>query len=337
MGASRYGAAMGVVVVTGAAGFVGSHLSERLVQEGATVRGIDRFSDYYARSDKELNLTALRRETAFSLLEHDLAELSVDALASLFRGADCIFHQAAQPGVRRSWDMFEVYTQDNIVGTQHVLEAARQAGVQRVVYASSSSVYGNTAIRPTPETALPQPHSPYGVTKLAAEHLAELYRQNYALSTVSLRYFTVYGPRQRPDMGFHRFVEQALQGERIRLFGDGSATRNFTFVADVVEANLAAMRLPANTVSTHGGVYNVGGGSQVGMREALVLLDQLLREQGQVGLAFEAGEPQAGDVDHTACEGSRAQAVLGFSPKIDLANGLRQQIAWHLARRQSAG
>lgn len=302
-------------LVTGAAGFVGSTLSERLLDLGHEVRGVDRFSDYYPRPIKEKNLARLRDEPRFSLAEADLA--TVD-LAPLVEGVDVVFHQAAQAGVRASWgESFRSYTQDNVLGTQRVLEASLKAGVRKVVYASSSSVYGDTTDLPMREASYPRPHSPYGVTKLAAEHLCELYRRNFGLPTASLRYFTVYGPRQRPDMGFNKFIAAWLAGEAIRVYGDGHQTRDFTFVADIVSANVLAM------AEGKDGVFNIGGGSRVSLVEVL----ELLREVMDLPAAkIEHGGKQAGDVTHTWADCARAHTELGFSPTTRLREGLAAQV-----------
>ncbi len=310
-------------LVTGSAGFVGSNLSERLLDLGHEVVGVDRFSDYYPRPIKEDNLRRLRDEPRFSLVEADLA--TVD-LAPLVEGVEVVFHQAAQAGVRASLgESFRSYSQDNVVSTQRILEAAMKAGVRKVVYASSSSVYGDTTDLPMRETSFPRPYSPYGVTKLAAEHLAELYRHNFGLPTASLRYFTVYGPRQRPDMGFHKFIEAWLRGDAIRVFGDGEQTRDFTFIADIVDANVSAMA-PGVT-----GVFNTGGGSRISLSGMLATLREVM---DLPGARVEHINPQAGDVTHTWADCARAQAELGFSAKTKLRDGLAAQVEHQRAARK---
>ena len=225
-------------LVTGAAGFIGSSLCDRLLADGHEVRGVDCFLDYYPRAMKEKNLVSARADPRFDFCEASLVDAD---LRSLCDGVAWIFHQAAQAGVRSSWGRdFQVYSENNIYATQRLLEVARDTGVARFVYASSSAVYGDTPVRPMREDARPEPVSPYGVTKLAAEHLCWLYWKNYGLETVALRYFTVYGPRQRPDMAFHRFLKAARRGEDVVLYGDGEQSRDFTFVSDAVEANVAA-------------------------------------------------------------------------------------------------
>jgi nucleoside-diphosphate-sugar epimerase len=308
-------------LVTGAAGFIGSHLSERLIDLGHEVIGVDRFSDYYARAYKKANLERLRDEPRFRMIVKDLAECEIEPLLD-----DCevVFHQAAQAGVRASWgDSFETYLRDNVLSTQRLLEAARRSGVRKVVVASSSSVYGEAHALPMVEASPTEPFSPYGVTKLAAERLAELYRHNFGLPTVSLRYFTVYGPRQRPDMAFHKFIESTLDGGEIKVFGDGQQTRDFTFVADIVEANL---RAAADGVA---GVFNVGGGSRVTLREVLATLAEVA---GSVRVVSQGRE--AGDVRDTWADISAAAAAMRYAPRVALRQGLAAQVAWHLRRRR---
>jgi UDP-glucose 4-epimerase len=306
-------------LVTGAAGFIGSHLSERLLREGHEVTGVDCFLDYYPRAQKERNLMVARRDRRFRFLEEDLVRAD---LAFIVRDVDWVFHQAAQAGVRASWGReFHVYTENNVFATQRLLEAARDEGVRRFVYASSSSVYGDATELPTREERRPQPVSPYGVTKLAAEHLSWLYWRNHGLETVSLRYFTVYGPRQRPDMAFHRFLKAALLGEEIVLYDDGEQTRDFTFVSDAIDANLAAA-----TLGSAGAVYNVGGGSQVSLNEVL----ETVTEVSGRAIRVRREERQKGDVRHTAADCSRARADLGVTPRVRLEEGLRRQWEWIL-------
>jgi nucleoside-diphosphate-sugar epimerase len=303
-------------VVTGVAGFIGSHLAERLVADGHDVVGIDRYTDYYPRATKENNVARLRQSSRFELIEDDLTTMD---LRPVLEGASVVFHQAAQPGVRASWgSTFTSYVSDNVLATQRLLEAAKASGTRKVVAASSSSVYGQTDDLPMRETSLPRPYSPYGVTKLAAEHLCELYRTNFGVPTVSLRYFTVYGPRQRPDMGFHRFIGAVLRDRPIRVFGDGKQTRDFTFVADAVEANL----LSANDDKV--GVFNIGGGSRATLLEVLATLGEVAGRP--VRIEHQGDEP--GDVRHTWADTTRARQVLGFSPGRALRDGLAAQFDW---------
>ena len=303
-------------LVTGVAGFIGSHLAERLVADGWEVAGADCFTDYYPRSVKESNLVHLREEPRFKLTELDLAS---EDLSPLLEGVDAIFHQAAQAGVRSSWgESFSQYTHNNVLATQRLLEAAKDRSIRKFVYASSSSVYGATTDLPMRESSLPKPYSPYGVTKLAAEHLCELYRHNFGVPTVSLRYFTVFGPRQRPDMGFNRFIRFALSGQSLPIYGNGEQTRDFTYVSDIVEANVLALKDDAT------GVFNIGGGSQVTLNHVL----SLLREIMDLPLPVEHQERQSGDSPHTSASLTAAGDILGFTPHVGLREGISAQVEW---------
>ncbi len=304
-------------VVTGAAGFIGSSLVDSLLADGHQVVGVDAFTDYYERSVKESNLQAALRNSSFRLLEGRVQDL---ALEPILGGQEVVFHLAAQAGVRASWGReFSHYTDHNVLGTQRVLEAALQAGRPRVVYASSSSVYGDSDVLPLREDAPCRPVSPYGVTKLAGEHLAVLYAKSFALPTVSLRFFTVYGPRQRPDMAFHRFLKAARDGEAIRVFGDGRQTRDFTYVSDIV----AAIRAAAVS-GRPGSVYNVGGG------ERLALLDVLRTMEGVTGRPFRIvhEDAQKGDMKDTFADTSAARRDLAFRSTVALGEGLEREWAW---------
>jgi len=314
-------------VVTGAAGFIGSTLCEHLVDEGHDVVGVDNFTDYYEPAAKEANLASrLRGEERFELRRLDLATADLDPV---FEGAEVVWHLAGQPGVRLSWsEGFASYVERNVLATQRVLEAARRSGVGRVVYASSSSVYGNAERYPTKETDRPEPYSPYGVTKLAAEHLCVLYAANWGLPTVSLRYFTVYGPRQRPDMAHHRLCEAAIGGSPFPLYGDGSAVRSFTYVDDVVAATAAAGTVAGVAPGT---VLNVAGGSEVSMRELIDLVGQLAGSP----LNLEAHPAQAGDATRTGGDITAINAALGWAPTTSLADGVAAQLSWHRNRRSA--
>jgi len=305
-------------LVTGAAGFIGSHLCERLLLEGHAVIGLDVFSDYYPRPLKAANLAPLLAHPQFRFLEQDLTRAD---LAPIAAEADHIFHQAGQPGVRPSWGKdFDVYVDCNIRATQRLLEACKgSARLRRLVFASSSSVYGDTHDLPLRERSLPQPFSPYGVTKLAAEHLCGLYHANHGVPTVALRYFTVYGPRQRPDMGFNKFIQAALQDRPIPVYGDGEQTRDFTYVADAVEANWLALQ-PAAV----GKVFNIGGGSRVSVNQVLATLEEILGRP----IRRERGPSQPGDVRHTLADTSLARDLLGFLPRVSLREGLANEVAW---------
>jgi UDP-glucose 4-epimerase len=308
---------MRTVLVTGVAGFIGSHLAERLVAEGHAVRGVDCFTDYYPRPMKEANLEGLRREPRFELVEADLCETD---LAPLLRGVTAVFHEAAQAGVRRSWGKdFLSYARNNVVASQRVLEGCKDAQSARVVYASSSSVYGDSDDMPLRESSLPRPVSPYGVTKLAAEHLCRLYTVNYGVPTISLRYFTVYGPRQRPDMAFHIFIRAMLEGRALEVYGDGEQTRDFTYVSDIVDANVRAM-----TRGTPGEVYNIGGGTRLSLTAVIDLLEEI----GGVKVRREMKDVQKGDVRHTLADVTRAERDLGYVRQVVLKEGLTREYLW---------
>ena len=304
-------------IVTGAAGFVGSNLTERLLDAGAHVTGVDCFTDYYARSLKETNLDRFRDHARFHLVETEIA--SAD-WTDLLTDVTHVFHLAAQAGVRRSWGAdFSIYTACNVDATQVLLEACAGRTLERFVYASSSSVYGDGVAIPMREDARPQPVSPYGVTKLAAEHLCHLYWTNYHVPTVSLRYFTVYGPRQRPDMAFNRFLRAILADKPITLYGDGEQTRDFTFVDDAVTATVAA----ANR-GTAGSVYNIGGGACVSMNH---VLDLMATCTGRVPtIAREA--VQRGDMRDTYADTTLAKQDLSFTPAVRLEDGIRAEHEW---------
>lgn len=304
-------------LVTGGAGFIGSTLSERLLEQGASVRAIDAFTDFYPRPLKERNLENLRGRAGYEFIEGDLRDLDLSAALD---GVTHVFHLAAQAGVRRSWGKeFQVYTGLNVDSTQRLLEACATKPIERLVYASSSSVYGDEVAIPMTETALPQPVSPYGVTKLAAEQLCHLYFVNYGVPAVSLRYFTVYGPRQRPDMGFHRFFSAVLSGQPLIQFGDGLQTRDFTFVADAVTATAtAAVR------GVPGRVYNIGGGSRVSLRE---VFDLIARVSGREVTIDQQG-PQKGDMRDTYADTTLARQDLAFAPSVTLEEGLRAMWRW---------
>jgi UDP-glucose 4-epimerase len=304
-------------LVTGGAGFIGSHLSERLLSQGARVTAIDAFTDFYPRPLKERNLEQLRGRDGYAFVEGDLRQLD---LPKLLDGITHVFHLAAQAGVRRSWGAdFQVYTGLNIDATQRLLEACVGKPIERLVYASSSSVYGDAVEIPMVETALPQPVSPYGVTKLAAEQLCYLYHSNYQVPTVSLRYFTVYGPRQRPDMGFNRFFTAVLNGRPLVQFGDGLQTRDFTFVADAAKATAdAAVR------GVPGRVYNIGGGARVSLKEVFDLIAQVSGRQ----VTIDHQPSQKGDMRDTYADTTRARTDLGFQPSVTLEEGLRAMWQW---------
>jgi UDP-glucuronate 4-epimerase len=299
-------------LVTGAAGFIGSHLSEALIARGDEVLAIDSFTDYYDPARKRENARG------FEVVEADLAS---DDLGPLVTGVDGVFHLAGQPGARSFGSVFADYLVRNTLATQRLFEAAAASGV-KVVFSSSSSVYGDAETYPTPETADTHPNSPYGVTKLACEHLAGAYARSSGLDCVLLRYFTVYGPRQRPDMAFARIVEALAEGQPFEVYGDGSQSRSFTYVGDVVEATIAALGAPA------GALYNVGGGEETTLREAIDQLEALAGRSLDVTYTPAA----RGDMKRTRADTERIQAELGWSAKTALAEGLAAHWKWASAR-----
>jgi nucleoside-diphosphate-sugar epimerase len=311
------------VLVTGAAGFIGSHLCEWLLAQGDDVHGVDAMTDYYDPWRKEQNIRPLLDWDRFVFTQADLLDAPLD---TFLEGIDVVYHLAGQPGVRPSWgEEFAIYVERNVLATQRLLEAVRQAPIWKLVYASSSSVYGNAEALPTGEHLRPQPVSPYGVTKLAAEHLCELYRENFGVPTVSLRFFTVYGPRQRPDMAFKRLVEAAVGGKSFLLYGDGEQTRDFTYVDDIVHA----LRLAA--LSPWYGVANLGGGSRVSMNEVIALVSSLAMPVDLVRL------PTAkGDVRHTAADTTTARTAFGYQPRTSVAEGLAAMVAAERAMAEMA-
>ena len=314
-------------LVTGCAGFIGSHLAEALLATGHEVVGVDCFSDNYPRAHKQANLAAARDHDRFTFAAADL--VTVDA-ERLLDGIDVVFHLAAEPGVRSSWGRrFDRYLRNNVRATQRLLEASAARPERRIVYASSSSVYGESERLPTPEDATPQPLSPYGVTKLAAEQLCRLYHANHGVDAVALRFFSVYGPRQRPDMAFRCFCEAAVAGTPIELYGDGRQTRDFTFVGDVV----AAARAAAVAGGVAGQVYNIGGGARVSLAETLELLAGIAGRP----LDVRRRERESGDVQDTGADIDRARAELGFAPATSLADGLRAEFEWVREREQQLG
>lgn len=305
------------VLVTGAAGFIGSTLADALTRRGDDVVGVDCFTDYYGRDIKERNLAPLRTRANFRFVEDRLQTTPLDALLD---GVTHIYHLAAQAGVRKSWGQdFLTYTSHNVDATQRLLEAVKTRPITRFVYASSSSVYGDHVAIPMREDAMVQPLSPYGVTKLAAEHLCLLYTANYGVPTVSLRFFTVYGPKQRPDMGFHRFIRAALADAPITLYGDGEQTRDFTYVDDIVSALVAA-----GDRGRPGAVYNIGGGSRVSINDVLAQIGHLAGRP----LDIRREAAQKGDMRDTFADTSLARAELGFAPATSLAEGLRAEFEW---------
>jgi nucleoside-diphosphate-sugar epimerase len=290
-------------LVTGCAGFIGSHLTESLLADGATVLGVDCFNDNYGRRQKLHNLETARDWDQFDFVPVDLSR---GELHELVEECDTVYHLAAEPGVRSSWGLrFDQYLRNNVLATQLLLEAMRDQPGKRFVYASSSSIYGEAEALPTPEATTPRPFSPYGMTKLAAEHLCSLYHGNHGVDTVALRYFSVYGPRQRPDMAFNIFC------------------RAFTYVGDVV----AATRAAASIAEATGGTFNVGGGSRTALAEAI----DLIREFGGRPLEVAHLPMQDGDVRDTGADTTLARETLGYAPSTSFADGLEAEFEWVVA------
>lgn len=304
------------VLVTGCAGFIGSSLSLELLEKGYEVIGIDSFTENYTKWIKNRNMDQLINYPSFSYVQGSLLTLD---LPLLLKSVSYIFHQAAIPGVRSSWgNDFQKYVDYNILATQKLLEAAKHSFIEKMIYASSSSIYGQTHGK-TAENQLPTPFSPYGVTKLAGEHLCKLYHTNYGVPTVSLRYFTVYGPGQRPDMAFHKFIRNMLAQKEITIYGDGEQTRDYTYIADAVTANLLAMEK-----GRPGEVYNIGGSSRVKLLDVINIIAKMMNVEPILSYV----EAQPGDPQHTWADISKARTELGYNPAYPLEEGLRQQVAY---------
>ncbi|MFA5771223.1 MAG: NAD-dependent epimerase/dehydratase family protein [Thermoplasmata archaeon] len=312
-------------IVTGAAGFIGSHISEKLIESSHEVIGIDCFTDYYARELKMKNIEKLMSHKAFKLIDKNILDLNLKKLIS---DADYIFHEAAQPGVRASWgESFDIYLRDNVMATQRILEACKNTKIKKLIYASSSSVYGDCEL-PMREHLPVRPVSPYGVSKLAAENLCYLYWKNYNIPITALRYFTVYGPRQRPDMAFNRFIRSIIKNEEIVVFGDGKQTRDFTYVSDAVNANMLAMKSKVDW-----GVFNIGGGSRITLKEVIRIMEDTVGKKAKVRYI----EKQKGDVEHTIADVSNAQDILNYKTSTNLADGLKKEYEWILENRRFMG
>ena len=302
-------------LVTGCAGFIGSHLVDRLLQMGYEVAGIDCFTDYYSSQIKKTNISKALAHPNFRLIEQNILDIDRDK----FPEVDHVFHLAAQAGVRASWGKnFEIYARNNIEATQRLLESYKGREIQKFVYASSSSVYGEAEL-PMREDSLLKPVSPYGVTKLAAENLCNLYYRNYHLPIISLRYFTVYGPRQRPDMAIHRFVRAVLNGEEITVYGDGEQTRDFTYVDDVVNATLLAAKS-----GVAGEVLNIGGGGRMSVNQLIKKIEKITGKKAKLKYT----EGQKGDVKDTLANITKAKEILNWQPTVKIEEGLEHYIAW---------
>ncbi|MFB0566863.1 MAG: NAD-dependent epimerase/dehydratase family protein [Candidatus Aminicenantaceae bacterium] len=306
-----------ICLVTGAAGFIASHLCKRLLKEGFSVIGVDSFTDFYPEWIKKKNIEQLGKEKDFEFITEDLENLD---LKKLLKQSDNVFHLAAQPGVRTSWGQnFSVYIKNNIQVTQKLLEVAKEIPLNKFIYASSSSVYGLCHDLPMTEESHLHPISPYGVTKLAAEQLCSLYFKNYAVPTISLRFFTVYGLGQRPDMAFHKFFKAIIEGKEIMVYGDGKQTRDFTYIDDIIEANLAALNR-----GKIGEVYNIGGGNQEKLEDIFPLLEEVCQKK----INIKKIEWQKGDVRHTYADIGKAQKDLNYFPQTYLKEGLKEEWIW---------
>ncbi|MFC1509226.1 GDP-mannose 4,6-dehydratase [Candidatus Omnitrophota bacterium] len=314
------------IVITGAAGFIGSFLSEQLLKLGHDVTGIDNFNDYYSSNIKRLNSISLLKSDTFHLVESDVQNLDT----SILKSADYIFHLAGQPGVRSSWGPdFKGYVDNNILVTQRILEAVKHsAALKKFVFASSSSVYGNAQELPLKETARPNPVSPYGVTKLTAENLCSVYSYNYHIPIVSLRFFTVYGPRQRPDMAFHRFFKAHLGQKSITVFGDGSQTRDFTYVADIVNGILSSAFTQSDSIFT---LLNLGSGKRIALSEVIDMIGAITEKPLQVNYM----PSEKGDMTDTLADITRARELIGYAPSVELRDGLQEEYSWICTNREA--
>lgn len=300
-------------LVTGCAGFIGSNITETLLQRGYDVVGIDSFTDYYPRSIKERNIQNILRNSNFRLISEDILKMVT------FPEVDIIFHLAAQPGVRSSWgDKFYIYCNNNIDATQKLLEFYKEKSIKKFVYSSSSSIYGDAEL-PMRENCIPKPVSPYGVSKLAGENLSYLYWSNYNMPTIALRYFTVYGPRQRPDMAINKFVTAILEGKEIPIFGDGKQRRDFTYISDVVDANILA-----SECSETGKAFNIGGGSDISVNDLISLISELAETPAKIRYT----ETQKGDVRDTLADTHSSMEYLHWAPQVNIKEGLTRYIQW---------
>lgn len=306
-------------LVTGCAGFIGSHLVEELLNRNYQVTGIDCFTDYYPRDYKEKNMEKFINNSNFTFYEQNLLNLDL----SKFVNVDYIFHEAAQAGVRKSWGKdFKIYIDNNILATQKLLEVCKDIKtLEKFVFASSSSVYGDVKELPMKENSYPNPLSPYGASKLACESLCYLYWKNYGVPIVSLRYFTVYGERQRPDMAFHKFIRAMIKGELIEIYGDGGQTRDFTYVGDIIKGTIQAAESDVD-----GEIFNIGGGSRISLRETLEIIERLVNVGGNAKIEYV--DTQMGDMRHTFADTSKAEKLIGFRPEISVEEGLRREVEW---------
>lgn len=311
---------MKTAIVTGVAGFIGSHLAEKLIENKINVIGIDCFTDYYSKEIKIKNISNLVKNKNFSLVEKDIIDFD---LSNIIKKSQYLFHEAAQPGVRASWGrQFEVYVKNNIMTTQKILESAKKEKcLDKIILASSSSVYGNQEGAMNEDNTLTRPVSPYGATKLATENLGNIYAENFDLPIISLRYFTVYGPKQRPDMAFSKFFKSNINGNEIEIFGDGAQIRDFTYISDVIEANILAMNSLCKT-----GIFNIGGGSVHSINEILDMIEKITGKENII----KNKAKQKGDVFRTEANIVKAKKILNYNPKVAIEKGLEKQHQWIL-------
>jgi nucleoside-diphosphate-sugar epimerase len=307
-------------IVTGVAGFIGSSLAEKLLEKKIKVIGIDCFTDYYSKEIKIKNISNCIKNKNFSLIEEDLLKLD---LGPIIRKSQFLFHEAAQPGVRASWgEQFGIYVKDNILATQKILEFAKESKtLEKIVMASSSSVYGDQEGVMTEDKTIPKPISPYGATKLASENLGLIYASNYNLPVTSLRYFTVYGPRQRPDMAFTRFIKSGLRNEPLTVYGDGNQKRDFTFIKDIVDANISVIEN-----NSQSNIINIGGGNVISVNKTIKIIEDIIG----IDIQISHNNKEKGDVKETNADISKAKKILGYRPKIDLKEGLNEQIKYQI-------
>ncbi len=302
-----------ITLVTGCAGFIGSNLTERLLSEGNKVIGIDCFTNYYDKKIKYENIKNFIKNPEFTLIQKDILEMDC------YPDVDVVFHQAAQAGVRSSWGSdFSIYTRNNIEATQKLLEWYKDKNLIKFVYASSSSVYGDVPLPMNEEMKL-QPVSPYGVTKLAGEHLCYLYYKNFEIPSISLRYFTVYGPRQRPDMAIYKFVKAIMNNAPISLYGDGNQTRDFTYISDIVEANILAIKS-----GVPGSVFNIGGGSRITIRDLIREIEKNCDKDALINQEVS----QKGDVSDTLADVKKAESDLNWNPNVTIQEGIQRYMQW---------
>ena len=306
-------------LITGCAGFIGSHLAERLVRKGEKVIGIDSFTPNYSRSIKEENLKWLKTQPNFTFYESDLLTFNLNSIAPLLNGSITIFHLAAYPSVRAGWgEDFETFARNNIFATQRLLDWAKDKDIKKFIFASTSSIYGDTQKLPMIEEDPLNPVSPYGLTKLAAEKLCLIYHKYFNLPIVVLRYFTVYGPRQRPDMAFHKFIKAIIEEKELEVYGDGTQTRDFTYIDDIIDATIASENAP------DGKIFNIGGGERRVLNEVIHLLEDIIGKKAKIKYT----QPQRGDVKDTLADYTKAKEVLGYNPRTPIEEGLRNQIQW---------